>query len=222
MSRSGRFNGANLSMPMESSAPRQRALLALQRLPASPWKSSRGCFPARLLRTSRLNLPPLLNALAAAQLDDDKMLLMALGTIRAEAAGFQPVSEAASEFNTSAGGQPFDLYDHRRDLGNEGAPDGERFKGRGFVQLTGRANYHAHGQAIGLGTQLVENPEMANDPAIAAKLLVSFLKSRETQIRAALEAGDLPAARRLVNGGRHGVLAFSEAYRTGDRLIAEA
>jgi peptidoglycan L-alanyl-D-glutamate endopeptidase CwlK len=90
------------------------------------------------------------------------------------------------------------------------------------VQLTGRANYGVRGQAIGLGAQLVENPDRANEPAIAAKLLASFLKSRETQIRSALEAGDLPAARRLVNGGRHGVDAFSQAYRTGDRLIAEA
>jgi hypothetical protein len=179
-------------------------------------------FPGAPVENIEANLPLLLNALVEAQLNDHSMVLMALGTIRAETAAFEPISEGPSPFNTSPGGRPFDLYDRRQDLGNEGAPDGERFKGRGFVQLTGRANYHVHGQAIGLDTQLLENPELANDPAIAAKLLASFLKSRETQIRSALEAGDLQTARRLVNGGRHGVDAFSRAYRTGDRLIAEA
>jgi putative chitinase len=179
-------------------------------------------FPGTPVANIEANLPPLLHALVEAQLDDHRMLLMALGTIRAETASFQPVSEGASPFNTSPGGQPFDLYDGRQDLGNQGAPDGERFRGRGFVQLTGRANYHVRGQAIGLGSQLLETPDLANDPAIAAQLLASFLKSRETQIRLALEAGDLPTARRLVNGGRHGMDAFSRAYHMGDRLIAEA
>ena len=179
-------------------------------------------FPGTPVAHIEANLPSLLQALVEAQLNDRRMLLMALGTIRVEAASFEPVSEGPSPFNTSQGGQPFDLYNRRQDLGNQGAPDGERFKGRGFVQLTGRANYQERGQAIGLGTRLVENPDLANDPAIAAKLLASFLKSRETQIRLALEAGDLPGARRLVNGGTHGVDAFSDAYRTGGRLIAEA
>jgi peptidoglycan L-alanyl-D-glutamate endopeptidase CwlK len=80
------------------------------------------------------------------------MVLVALGTIRAEAATFQPVEEIVSPFNTSKGGQPFDKYDNRRDLGNLGPPDGARFKGRGFVQLTGRANYESFSKAIGLST----------------------------------------------------------------------
>jgi len=74
--------------------------------------------------------------------------LMALATIGAETGAFQPVSEGQDRFNTSSGGHPFDLYDSRADLGNLGPPDGERFKGRGFIQLTGRCNYALHGAAI--------------------------------------------------------------------------
>jgi peptidoglycan L-alanyl-D-glutamate endopeptidase CwlK len=151
---------------------------------------------------------------------DKIMVLMALATIRAETGEFLPISEGVSSFNTSPGGPPFDLYDHRADLGNQGPPDGERFKGRGFVQLTGRANYRQHGEAIGLGTQLLDNPDLANDPEIAARLLASFLKSREAAIRAAVAAGDLAQARKLVNGGSHGIDAFTGAWRTGDPLIA--
>jgi peptidoglycan L-alanyl-D-glutamate endopeptidase CwlK len=147
------------------------------------------------------------------------MVLMALSTIRAETAGFEPISEGVSHYNTSPGGQPFDLYDHRTDLGNVGPPDGASYKGRGFVQLTGRTNYQIHGEAIGMGTQLVDQPELANDPEIAARLLASFLKREEAAIRTALAGGDLATARKLVNGGSHGLGAFSEAYQTGDGLI---
>ena len=96
------------------------------------------------------------------------MLLMALATIRAESEGFAPVPEAPSRFNTSPHGHPFDLYDHRRDLGNLGMPDGERFRGRGFVQLTGRTNYQRYGEAVGLGDRLARAPDRALEPALAA------------------------------------------------------
>jgi putative chitinase len=165
------------------------------------------------------NLPLVLNALAASELADKAMILMSLATIRAETGSFLPISEGQSHFNTSPGGHPFDLYDSRADLGNQGPPDGELFKGRGFIQLTGRANYALHGNAIGMGNQLISNPDLANDPGIAARLLASFLKTNEQKIRAALAVDDLRKARRLVNGGSNGLDAFEAAYRTGLPLV---
>lgn len=167
------------------------------------------------------NLPFVLNALADAELADKQMILMALATIHTEAASFEPANEGQSRYNTSPGGHPFDLYDSRADLGNLGPPDGERFKGRGFVQLTGRSNYAMHGAAIGLGHRLIEEPDLASDPAIAARLLASFLKHREEKIRAALKAHDLREARRLVNGGANGLEAFTTAYNTGLSLVPD-
>jgi len=165
-------------------------------------------------------LPFILTALEKESLNDKRFILMALATIRAETESFAPISEFISRYNTSPGGKPFDLYDNRRDLGNQGAPDGERFKGRGFIQLTGRANYLKYGNAIGLGNQLVDNPDLANDPEIAAKLLVKFLKDKEMKIKEALLEDDLKTARKLVNGGSHGLDRFSDAYRKGDELLA--
>jgi len=177
-------------------------------------------FPHTPLRNIDANLPFVVGALKDAGLTDKPMVLMALATIRAETEGFQPVSEAESRYNTSPDAVPFDLYDHRRDLGNQGPPDGKRFRGRGFVQLTGRDNYRRHGAAIGLGDLLLRRPEKANDPEIAAKLLASFLASKERPIKEALLDGDMLAARRLVNGGSHGLDRFSEAYAAGQRLLA--
>ncbi len=177
-------------------------------------------FPVTPIPNIKANLPPVLTALVTAKLDDKPMILMALGTIRAETESFEPVAEGQSRFNTSPNGHPFDLYDHRADLGNQGPPDGERFRGRGYVQLTGRFNYSKFGQALGLSDQLITNPELASDTTVAAKLLAAFLEANERAIKEALLQDDLRSARRLVNGGSNGLDRFTDAYRIGDRLIA--
>ena len=177
-------------------------------------------FPGVPITNIKENLPFVLQALADAGLADKPMVLMALATIRAETGNFTPLSEFKSKFNTAPGGPPFGLYDNRHDLGNQGPPDGDSFKGRGYIQLTGRSNYQIHGAAIGLGNQLIDNPKLANQPDIAAKLLASFIKSKEQAIRNALKAGDLKKARKLVNGGSHGLDEFTKAYKTGEALIA--
>jgi putative chitinase len=179
-------------------------------------------FPQTPIGNINTNLPFVLQAMHNANLGDKPMLLMALGTIRAETGSFEPISEGRSRFNTSPSGHPFDLYDNRRDLGNRGTPDGNRFKGRGFVQLTGRANYTTYSDKLRMGTDLVDDPDKANDPTIASQLLAFFLKDKEQRIRSALDTGDLAAARKLVNGGSHGLSDFSDAYHSGERVLPEA
>lgn len=176
-------------------------------------------FPGVPVTNIQTNLPFVLDALNAVGLGDKNMILMALATIRAETGNFTPLSEFKSKFNTAPGGPPFGLYDNRKDLGNQGPPDGANFKGRGYIQLTGRSNYQIHGAAIGMGNQLITNPGLANQPDIAAKLLASFLKSKEAKIRAALKQNDLKTARKLVNGGSHGLDAFTQAFNIGKSVI---
>jgi peptidoglycan L-alanyl-D-glutamate endopeptidase CwlK len=177
-------------------------------------------FPGAPTRNIEQHLPIVLQALVAPKLTEKSMVLMSLATIRAESAGFAPINEFVSRFNTSPGGQPFDLYDNRKDLGNTGRPDGERFRGRGFIQLTGRANYQQHGADIGI-PELVETPDRANEPDVAARLLASFLKANERRIKEALLANDFGAARKAVNGGAHGLKEFTEAFTTGQQLIPD-
>ena len=177
-------------------------------------------FPGVPVANIKTNLPFVLSALNAVDLGDKDMVLMALATIRAETGNFTPLSEFKSKFNTAPGGPPFGLYDNRKDLGNQGPPDGANFKGRGYIQLTGRTNYQIHGAAIGLGNQLITNPGLANQPDVAAKLLASFLKSKEAKIRAALKQNDLRTARKLVNGGSHGLDQFTAAFNVGKAVIS--
>jgi hypothetical protein len=176
-------------------------------------------FPAASRAGLAANLPPVVAALEKAELCDRTMALMALATIRAETEIFAALSEGQSPLNTEK--QPFDCYDAGTPkgaaLGNVQAGDGPRFRGRGYVQLTGRANYARIGSVI--GTDLIAEPDRANDPVTAAAILACFLKEREAKVRTALGREDLAAARRLVNGGSHGLDRFTDTYRRGQRAF---
>ncbi len=174
-------------------------------------------FPGARPEAIEAHLPLVLDALANEGLDDPLMVLMALATIRAETGGFVPIDEAVSAWNTPPDGPPYALYDHRDDLGNRGPGDGAAYRGRGFVQLTGRDNYRRYGNR--LGVDLLADPERANDPRTAARLLAAFLQAHEARIRAALAVDDLAAARRAVNGGSHGLEAFASTWRAGEALL---
>lgn len=170
-------------------------------------------FPGTPVANLECNLPYLLNALVKRDLGYRVMILAALATMRAEAATFLPVSEGVSSLNTSPGGQPFDLYASK--LGNEGVADAQKFRGRGFIQLTGRCNYAAYSTA---DYNLVENPLLLHRPDVAADVLAHFLKDRETQMVAYLTANNMDEARKLVNAGDVGVGSFTWAYTQGSGL----
>lgn len=152
--------------------------------------------------------PYVREALREAMLDSPRMVAFALATIAAETAGFVPLREMRSIWNTDR--KPFDRYDGRKDLGNDQPGDGARFPGRGFVQLTGRANYRTYGQRI--YQPLEDEPDLANEPKIAAQILAMFIADRAEQIDTALRASDFDRARRAVNGGTHGMERFNRAY----------
>jgi peptidoglycan L-alanyl-D-glutamate endopeptidase CwlK len=177
-------------------------------------------FPQTPRSNIEANLPFVMAGLAKLGLDDRQMLLMALGTIRAETASFKPVPEGKSRYNTAPDGEPFGLYDGRKDLGNTEPGDGARFKGRGYVQLTGRANYARVGAQLGI--DLAGNPDLGCDGADAGLILAQFLKNNESRTRTALAANDLKTARKLVNGGSLGLDEFSAAYNTGLKTLPAA
>jgi putative chitinase len=178
-------------------------------------------FPQTPRANIEANLPFVEAGLRKLALDDRQMLLMALGTIRAETASFKPIPEGQSKYNTAPGGTPFGLYDPpsklAQNLGNTQDGDGARYKGRGYVQLTGRFNYARIGKQLGI--DLEGNPDLGCDGADAGLILAQYLKNNESKIRAALAAGDLKTARKLVNGGSLGLDDFTDAYNTGVKTL---
>jgi predicted chitinase len=94
-------------------------------------------------------------------------------------------------------------YEGREDLGNTEPGDGPRFKGRGYVQITGRNNYTDWSEK--LGVDLVGNPELAADPEIAATILVEGMRDGSftgfgLSDYISGENRDFVNARRIVNG----------------------
>ena len=65
-------------------------------------------------------------------------------------------------------------YEGWPDLGNTEPGDGPRFKGRGFVQIIGRRNYRIWSDKLGIN--LIDNPEKAALPEIAAPILVRGMR----------------------------------------------
>lgn len=162
-------------------------------------------------------LPDVLAALRSRQLGDREMCLMALATIAAETARFIPLLEGESRYNTGSGGPPYGLYDGRKRLGNTRKGDGARYAGRGYVQLTGRANYRVIGRLV--DCDLEGSPELANTRPVAAAVLAAFLWLNQHRIYPALWRDDLAGARRAVNGGLHGFDRFEACYRKGASLV---
>lgn len=175
----------------------------------------RRLFPATKPANMARYLPYVAAALDALGLTDRPMVCAALGTIRAESEGFLPIAEFQSPYNTRPGGAPFALYEvPGNKLGNTTVGDGARFKGRGFVQLTGRYNYAKYGAVIGL--DLTANADLANAPEVAALLLAQFLANHADAMRTALAASQFAAARKLVNGGAHGLDRFRDVFKLAD------
>jgi putative chitinase len=147
--------------------------------------------------------PMIASALAQAGITDRAGVIAALATIAVESGSFRPIPEYASGW----------AYEGRRDLGNTQPGDGPRYKGRGFIQITGRANYRHYGQVLGLN--LEGNPDLALDPTIAARILAEYFKARGIPAKA--RAGDWQGVRRAVNGGLNGWDRFNGAVQALQR-----
>jgi putative chitinase len=122
---------------------------------------------------------------------------MAVAQFAHESAGFTTTTEFAS----GAG------YEGRRDLGNVIPGDGRRFKGRGYIQITGRANYKAVSQAFGV--DFLARPELLAAPRYAALASCWWWDSHGCNELA--DTGDVRAVTRRINGGENG-LAERRAY----------
>ena len=115
--------------------------------------------PRELLATHH---PHLVKAMAEFGIDTPVRVAAFLGQLGLESGEFKFMEEIASG----------DAYEGREDLGNVVKGDGRRFKGRGSIQLTGRANYTKATKALGL--PLLEQPELAAKPEHAHRIAAWF------------------------------------------------
>lgn len=93
-------------------------------------------------------------------------------------------------------------YEGRKDLGNVMAGDGVKFKGRGPIQLTGRANYQKYGRALGIDFE--SHPELVAIPSIG--LLVACKFWTNNGLNELADRDDLLTITRRINGGTNGLV----------------
>lgn len=108
-----------------------------------------------------------------------------------ESGGFRYMEEIAS-------GQ---AYEGRASLGNTQPGDGKRYKGRGPIQLTGRANYREYGRR--LGVDLENHPEIAAIPSFGMLTACTYWDVHG--LNALADGDDVTAITRKINGGVNGL-----------------
>lgn len=99
------------------------------------------------------------------------------------------------------GSNYFKMYEGRKSLGNTQPGDGARFRGRGYIQLTGRANYEQMARWFP-EIPLMEHPECAEQPKYAALFSCRWWQSRGLNELA--DARKFQSITRRINGGMNG------------------
>jgi putative chitinase len=90
------------------------------------------------------------------------------------------------------------VYANRNGNGDEFSGDGWAFRGRGLFQLTGRANYKAAAEGVGLGSVYLQRPELVAQPSDAALTACWYWQSRGCN--QLIDAGNFDSTTRLING----------------------
>jgi putative chitinase len=91
-------------------------------------------------------------------------------------------------------------YEGRADLGNTQEGDGFKYRGRGLIQLTGRANYQKASDA--LATDFIGDPDQLAQPEYAVRSAMWFWQSHGLNELA--DTGDFERVTKIINGGLNG------------------
>jgi predicted chitinase len=161
------------------------------------------------------NVEPGLLALAFLRADDDAVLELCPGIARTMANRNIDTPLRRAHFLAQIGHESGELrfraeiangeaYEGRADLGNSTPGDGRRFKGRGLIQLTGRANYAEYGRALGREAELLALPErIETDNELCVDVAGWFWAKRG--LNALADSDDLTAITKRINGGLNGL-----------------
>src|SRR5687767_11845116 len=108
-------------------------------------------------------------------------------------------------------------YEGRANLGNTQPGDGKRYKGRGPIQLTGRANYTKFGQLLGL--DLVNHPEIAATKEVGFRIAGQFWKLHGLNQLA--DQQQFKAITKRINGGYNGLKDRIKYYERARRVMSK-
>lgn len=150
---------------------------------------------------------PLMDTLDRYEINTPLRVAHFLAQVIHESGSFRYMEEIASG----------EAYEGRKDLGNTEQGDGKRFKGRGLIQLTGRANYAEYGNDRGL--DLVSEPEKVAQFPLAIDVAGWFWSTRGLNTWA--DSDDVKQVTRRINGGYNGLEDREMWLSRAKRILSE-
>ncbi len=164
-------------------------------------------------------LPTVQSGLFLSECTNPNRIAMWLAQIGHESAGFRYTEEIASGA----------AYEGRTDLGNVWDGDGVRFKGRSWIQITGRHNYTEFSKwcfginLVPVATEFVDNPNKLADLKWAGVGAAWYWTVARSTINQFADALDVFAVTRLINGGTNGIsdrrARYDRARNVGGKLL---
>lgn len=167
----------------------------------------RSLCPALPVSKAALHAAALNPAMRIFSIDTPVRIAAFIAQIAHESAGFLHLRELGDAHYLAR-------YEGRRSLGNTEPGDGPRYRGRGYIMITGRANYAKAGVALGL--PLLEWPELAEQPEHAATI-ACFLWDA-WRLNALADADRFGLITRKINGGINGYTQRAEYWLKAKRI----
>ncbi|NNA03665.1 glycoside hydrolase family 19 protein [Pseudomonas lundensis] len=165
-------------------------------------------------QTAGVFVPVLNTAMVRFQIIGTKRVAAFIAQIGHESGQFRYVRELGSDQYLSK----YDTGSLAKRLGNtpEADGDGQKYRGRGLIQITGRANYKACGEALGL--DLIRQPELLEKPQHACMSAAWFWASRGLNTMA--DAGQFDKITQRINGGQNGAADRQALYARALKVLA--
>ena len=165
-------------------------------------------------QTAGVFVPVLNTAMVRFQIIGTKRVAAFIAQIGHESGQFRYVRELGNDQYLSK----YDTGSLAKRLGNtpEADGDGQKYRGRGLIQITGRANYTTCGEALAL--DLVNHPELLEKPQHACMSAAWFWASRGLNTLA--DAGQFDTITRRINGGHNGAAERQALYVRALKVLA--
>ena len=159
-------------------------------------------------------VPVLNTAMVRFQIVGTKRIAAFIAQIGHESGQFRYVRELGNDQYLSK----YDTGSLAKRLGNtpEADGDGQKYRGRGLIQITGRANYMMCGEALAL--DLINQPELLEKPQHACMSAAWFWASRGLNTLA--DAGQFDTITRRINGGQNGAADRQALYARALKVLA--